>query len=71
MSIVAICDYDFRTPLHLAAANGHDHVVRYLLAHGASPAAADRFGYKPEQDAARGGHRGCVHLLAAAAADAV
>jgi glutaminase len=29
-------DYDQRTPLHLAAANGHLHVVKYLIAHKAN-----------------------------------
>lgn len=48
------CDYDKRTPLHLAAAEGCYAVVQWLLydAH-AKPNAIDRFGRTPLEDAVR------------------
>jgi glutaminase len=35
-------DYDKRTPLHLAAAEGHDKAAEYLLDQKADPCANDR-----------------------------
>ena len=40
-------DYDERTPLHLAAVEGHTRVVRFLLGQGANPEAKDRWGRRP------------------------
>jgi len=63
------CDYDKRTPLHLAAAEGCYAVVQWLLydAH-AKPNAIDRFGRTPLEDAVRGDHGEVVNLLVAAGA---
>jgi ankyrin repeat protein len=36
-------DYDNRTPLHLAAAEGHDKAAEYLLEQKANPCVEDRF----------------------------
>ncbi|CAN8000156.1 unnamed protein product, partial [Ixodes hexagonus] len=36
------CDYDFRTPLHIAACEGNVRAVEYLLQHGASVHMRDR-----------------------------
>ena len=48
-------DYDGRTPLHLAAAEGHDHVCQFLITHGHSTDVVDRWGFAPADDAKRSG----------------
>lgn len=40
-------DYDKRTPLHLACAEGNIHVVQYLLSIGADKTKKDRWGNTP------------------------
>lgn len=42
-----VCDYDMRTPLHLAASAGHLEVVKYLVEQGANLSIKDRFGNTP------------------------
>jgi urea transporter/ankyrin repeat protein len=59
----SIADYDERTPLHLAAANGHTEATALLLQHGASAAAVDRFGGSPRSCAAAAGHSHITALL--------
>jgi ankyrin repeat protein len=53
---VLACDYDHRSALHLAAAEGRATVVRYLIDHKADVTVKDRFGCDPLRDAIRGGH---------------
>jgi ammonium transporter, Amt family len=56
-------DYDMRSPLHLAAAEGHEHIVKLLLKAGAKINAVDRWGNTPYNDALNHRHAGCVKLL--------
>jgi serine/threonine protein kinase len=58
-----VCDYDRRTPLHLASAEGCFSVVEWLLSEGADPNPIDRFGRTPLEDAVRGDHGEVVRLL--------
>ena len=58
-------DYDYRTPLHLAASNGCDDVVLYLLKQNIykniNP--IDRWGGTPLDDAIDGNHLKCIRYL--------
>ena len=56
-------DYDRRTPLHLAAAEGRGHVARYLVDNGARVSPEDRWGGTPIDDALRHGHSELVAWL--------
>jgi len=49
-------DYDCRTALHLAAAEGYAHIVDFLLSRGANPNIKDRWGATPLQDAVNNKH---------------
>ena len=59
---------DGRTALHLAAAEGHHEVVKFLLKCRADVNAQDRWGGTPLQDATRGGHTRVEKLLQRAGA---
>jgi len=58
-------DYDRRTALHLAAAEGREPVVRYLIENGAEVNPRDRWNGTPLDDAHRHDHRAVVELLEA------
>ncbi len=56
-------DYDYRTALHLAAAEGHLEVVCYIIAHGVPVNPTDRWGNTPLNDAIRHGHDEVAEVL--------
>ena len=47
---VEACDYDSRSPLHIAAAEGRLLAVSYLLSVSANPNVTDRWGGTPMDD---------------------
>ncbi|GJQ09077.1 hypothetical protein GpartN1_g868.t1 [Galdieria partita] len=51
-----IVNYDQRTLLHLASAEGHLDIVSFLLENNANPCAKDRWGATPMDDAWENGH---------------
>lgn len=56
-------DYDRRTPLHVAAAEGHMRVCILLIESGADVSAKDRWGNTPFSDAREGRHIDVQQLL--------
>eukprot|EP00892_Ulva_mutabilis_P012550 jgi/Ulvmu1/9668/UM055_0006.1 len=56
-------DYDGRTPLHLAAAEGSVAATEWLLQQGVDPSAVDRFGRTPLMDALLGGRTPVAQTL--------
>ena len=70
---LACADYDLRTPLHLAAAEGQAEVVRFLIERswqpdGPSLSPRDRWGGTPLDDARQHGHRAIASMLKSAGA---
>lgn len=59
-------DYDMRTALHVAAAEGNASVVEALLAAGASPSVRDRWHATPLDEARREGRTEAARVLEAA-----
>lgn len=60
---VSATNYEARSGLHLAAAEGHVEAVRLLLESGAQVNAQDKNGVTPLQDAFHGDHGACAKLL--------
>eukprot|EP00040_Diaphanoeca_grandis_P020895 m.111127 g.111127 ORF g.111127 m.111127 type:complete len:1046 (-) comp28098_c0_seq2:151-3288(-) len=57
-------DYDGRTALHLAAAEGHTDVVKFLLdKHGANIQLKDRFGHTCLHDAVKSRNTACIDTI--------
>jgi ankyrin repeat protein len=56
-------DLDGRTPLHYAALNGDERMVRLLLARGADRFAKDEAGWTPLRYAIARRHRSIIKLL--------
>jgi len=59
----SVCDYDKRTPLHLAASEGAFKVTEWLLKEGADVNALDRFKRTPLQDSVLGDFKEVAKLL--------
>ncbi|XP_032530346.1 ankyrin repeat domain-containing protein 26-like isoform X2 [Chiroxiphia lanceolata] len=62
-------DQEMRTPLHLASANGHADVVRYLLRKNSQPNLADSFKRTPLMKAVQQEQEECVAVLLEHGAD--
>ncbi|CAL1272708.1 unnamed protein product [Larinioides sclopetarius] len=60
---LSACDYDYRTPLHIACADGNIAIVEYLLKHGASIHMRDREHRTPLMNAVQNDHHEVIKLL--------
>ncbi|CAF0772592.1 unnamed protein product [Adineta ricciae] len=56
-------DDEFKTSLHLAAGEGHDKIVQFLLAQGANVCVCDMNDVTPMHEAAAHNCRHCVEIL--------
>lgn len=63
VSDATCCDYDKRTPLHLAASEGSWSVAEWLLESGANINFLDRFKSTPLEDAVRGDYHDLAKML--------
>jgi len=68
VDVSAVDRYE-RTPLHLAAENGHKALARLLVDRGANLSAADIVELTPLHDAVRNGHEALARLLLDRGAD--
>jgi ankyrin repeat protein len=63
LDLDTIADYDKRTPLHMAVANGHFSCVDLLMRHGANPLKPDRWGQSALEEAQYAGASELVNRL--------
>ncbi|KAI3916969.1 hypothetical protein MKW98_014430 [Papaver atlanticum] len=56
-------DYDGRTPLHIAASEGFEHITSFLIQEGVSVNIADKFGNTPLFEAVKRGNDRVASLL--------
>ncbi len=56
-------DYDKRTAIHLAAAEGHKHVIEYLMSKNCNLSPKDRWGTTPLADAIAHGHDDLANFI--------
>ncbi|OEU16662.1 ankyrin, partial [Fragilariopsis cylindrus CCMP1102] len=61
--LVNFRDYDRRTPLHIAASEGHLEICKLLLERGSKINRSDRWGGAPLDDAHRHKHIEVVQYL--------
>ena len=62
-TLANVCNADCKTPLHFAAAHGHNAIVTYLLENGADPLAVDSDGNRPQATAIDWGHLDTAKIL--------
>ena len=62
-TLINFRDYDYRTPLHLAASEGHVDICRFLVEKGAIINRNDRWGGTPLDDAYRHHHVDVIAYL--------
>lgn len=63
LQLLQAADYDGRTPLHLAATEGHEELVRYFLEMKVNAQPLDRWKQTPLADAQGAGHMAIMSLL--------
>ncbi|XP_021721461.1 potassium channel SKOR-like [Chenopodium quinoa] len=56
-------DYNKRSPLHIAASQGHENIILFLIQEGADVNQSDDFGNTPLLDAVKNGHDRVAELL--------
>jgi hypothetical protein len=56
-------DYDQRAAVHLAAANGHKHILEYMKTVGIDLDVKDRWGANALWEAVQNGHMSCAKFL--------
>lgn len=62
-SLINFRDYDRRTPLHVAASEGHLEICKYLVENGARINRSDRWGGSPLDDASRHRQKDVIQYL--------